>query len=27
VSPSNGGSFPAGSDFKLAIKLKYYELP
>ena len=27
VSPSNDGSFPAGSDFKLAIKLKYYELP
>ena len=27
VSPSNGGSFPAGSDFKLAIKLTYYELP
>jgi len=27
VSPSNGGSFPAGSDFKLAIKIKYYELP
>jgi len=27
VSPSNGGSFPAGSDFKLAIELKYYELP
>ena len=27
VSPSNDGSFPAGSDFKLAIKLTYYELP
>jgi hypothetical protein len=27
VSPSNGGSFPAGSDFRLAIKLTYYELP
>jgi len=27
VSPSNDGSFPAGSDFRLAIKLKYYELP
>ena len=27
VSPSNGGSFPAGSDFKLAIKFTYYELP
>ena len=27
VSPSNGGSFPAGSDFRLAIKLKYYQLP
>jgi hypothetical protein len=27
VSPSNDGSFPAGSDFKLAIQLKYYELP
>ena len=27
VSPSNDGSFPAGSDFKLAIKLKYYQLP
>jgi len=27
VSPSNDGSFPAGSDFKLVIKLKYYELP
>jgi hypothetical protein len=27
VSPSNGGSFTAGSDFRLAIKLKYYELP
>jgi len=27
VSPSNKGSFPAGSDFKLVIKLKYYELP
>jgi len=27
VSPSNGGSFPAGSDFRLAIKFTYYELP
>ena len=27
VSPSNDGSFPAGSDFKLAIKITYYELP
>ena len=27
VSPSNGGSFTAGSDFKLAIKFSYYELP
>jgi len=27
VSPSNDGSFPAGSDFRLGIKLKYYELP
>jgi len=27
VLPSNGGSFPAGSDFRLAIKLTYYELP
>ena len=27
VSPSNEGSFPAGSDFQLGIKLKYYQLP
>jgi len=27
VSPSNGGSFTAGSDFRLAIKFTYYELP